>query len=193
MKGKLTFIVAGAVLIFFFLIIKNKHYKLSDKDLLIIPYKGNEKLVFRSNTNDTFTMHLGGYERSTTLSSSGLRKEEFDHYSLVYNHELPDKTVRQDFFCLLTAGKNNQIFLGIFLDGINSGKFRGSISMSSERPIDFNDKVDSINNIDNIIIVPNEDSVSGNNDIHKIYWSRSKGLVRFNMADSVYFDLINPL
>ena len=193
MKRKLIFIVAGAALIFFFLIIKNKHYKLSDKDLLIIPYKGNEKLVFRSNTNDTFTMHLGGYERSTTLSSSGLRKEEFDHYNLVYNHELPDKTVRQDFFCLLTAGKNNQVFLGIFLDGVNSGKFRGSISMSSERPIDFNDKGDSINNIDDIIIVPNEDSVSGNSDIHKVYWSRSKGLVRFNMADTVYFELINPL
>jgi len=84
-------------------------------------------------------MHLGGNERSTTLSSSGLRQEEFDHYNLVYNHELPDKTVRQDFFCLLTAGKNNQVFLGIFLDGVNSGKFRGSISMSSEWPIDFSE------------------------------------------------------
>jgi len=193
MKRKLIFIVAGALLFFFFLIIKSKHYKLSHKDLSIIPYKGNEELVFRSNTNDTFTMQLAGYERSATLASNGLKKEKFDHYNLVYNHELPDKTVRQDFFCLLTAGKNNQVFLGIFLDGVKSSKFRGSISMSSERLIDFNGKGDSINNMGDIIIVPNEDSVSGNSDIHKVYWSRSKGLVRFNMADSVYFELINPL
>lgn len=193
MKRKLIFVVAGALLIFFFLIIKNKHYKLSDKDLLIIPYKGNEKLVFRSNTNDTFTMYLAGYERSTTFSSNGLKKEKFDRYNLVYNHELPDKTVRQDFFCLLTAGKNNQVFLGIYLDGVKSRKFRGSISIRTDGSVDFKGKGDSMNKMDDIIMVPNEDSVSGNSDIHKVYWSRSKGLVRFNMADSVYFELINPL
>jgi hypothetical protein len=174
-------------------------YRFSEKEYEWMPYKGNETLVFNSNTGNTDTIFLlkkdtaiaypeaqaingKAYEvvsifcRHTDPLQSGYRYLKNDFVEL---HKSTDKKARLHFE-LATKDANFYRLTGIKIDSLAQQQFT---SLTTTRKT-YND----------VYVIDDEDWLNftqRSDYVTKLYWSKSEGLVRYDKQDGVYWELIN--
>ena len=189
------------VLTFFLLTSCGKTIRLSTKDFRWIPYKGNETLVFNSNTGDIDTIFLTGTKRyisptdpldmfPTNLEHFIISSTRSDPSPPSGNHRYLDGSI----FVELSASKQkHNAFLSFDLTAKDSW-FYGNNDSWSLKTIDTlrGDTLQTKSKLyyDIIVVTPDSDEyVDRSNYLTKVYWSKSEGLVRFDKKDSVYWEL----
>lgn len=187
-----------AILIFFLLISCGRTIKLADKDFRWIPYKGNEILVFNSNTGDTDTIFLLGTSRQASPSDPlAVFPTNLEHFTITSRRSdpsPPDGNHRylESNFVEIFKGKEGESFLSIDLTAKDAwfygGKFLALRDLDIIKPVTFRTKSKQYNDI--IILAPESNEYSDrSNFLTKVYWSKSEGLIRFDKKDSVYWEL----
>ena len=189
-----------AILLPCFLSSCNKTIKLSDKDFKWIPYKGNETLVFNSNTGNSDTIFLLRTNRQTNpsdpLAFFPTNLERFTIISKRSDPSPPDGKHRylENTFMELFKGTQNQSFLTIDLTAKDSWFYGGSFlelsNLDTMKQITLKTRIKEYNDI--IILTPNSNTYSERtNFLTKVYWSKSNGLIRFDKKDSTFWELTN--
>ncbi len=165
-----------------------------------MPYKGNEMLVFSSNTGSTDTIFL--LKKDTILAypeAQSLNGVIYETVSIFCKHSdanMPDGEHRylENTFFDLEKAKDNHAELVISLSAKNAEFYRlNSIkidSLNKLKPV----TLQTSNGQYNDVYVINGEDYLGNlnqrsNFITKLYWSKSEGLVRYDKQDSVYWEL----
>lgn len=174
----------------------DRTYRLSEEDYAWMPYKGNETLVFKSNAGDTDTIFL--LKKSTMLaypdplSLNGAKYEVLsvscrhsDQYTSSGQHRYLEGT-----FFEVKKSMDRRAEIAILLAARDACFYRLSRiktdSLSKVKPIFYA-------GCNDVYIIDPED-YSGNfhersDYITKLYWSRSKGLIRYDKKDNIYWEL----
>ena len=177
-----------------------KKILLTDKALKWIPYKGNETLVFNSNTGETDTIFLTGANRQLVPNDPlAVFPKNLDHFSISARHSDPsppneNQRYLEGEFLELTVGEDKQPYIGINLSAKDSwfygGRFLYIKNLDTMKQITLKTSTKVFNDI--IILTPESTEYFGrSNFLTKVYWSKSEGLVRFDKKDSVYWELTN--
>ena len=189
------------VLTFFFLTSCGKTIRLANKDFRWIPYKGNETLVFNSNTGDTDTIFLTGTKRYTSptdpldmfptnLECFIISSTRSDPSPPGGNHRYLDRSI---FVELSASEQKNNSFLSFELTAKDAWYY-GSNHYWSSKEIDtlkgqvLQTKLKIYHDI--IVVIPDSDEyIDRSNYLTKVYWSKSEGLIRYDKKDNVYWEL----
>lgn len=155
-----------------------------------IPYFGNERLSFVSNFGEKDTFFLNGYKSYfADESKSIVNKRIVEHYDLMCINQL-DST--ETFFIALTAKPKNSPLFSFNILNVPRGYFFWNTllydSLFMRKAISL--AIDSVLYSDVIIILNKKldtktkftDSTNEKN-ISRIYWSKSRGLVRFDLIN----------
>ena len=183
----------------FFLTSCIKTYRLSEKDLKWMPYKGNETLVFSSNTGSTDTIFLlKKYTDIGDVDIYSLWSDKTEQISIFCKHTdpwPPDGRHRylKNYFMALTKSKDGNARLGIKFsaEDANFYKLYGTRidSLDKLKPTTLQTKYKLYNDI---YIIEGEDWLNfkqRSDYVTKAYWSKSEGLIRYDKQDSVYWEL----
>lgn len=185
-----------------FLLSCERIVKLSEEDYSWMPYKGNETLVFKSSTGETDTIFFIRKDTLWGLPDPALSTSKYEIAAIFCKHLVP----------YLQNGKPpNSYFEYYFL------KLKKTMSKKAELVIDLSTKdakfynlrpikIDSLNKVNpvsfrtsyeqynDIYIIGYDDYANDfynrSNFITKIYWSKSKGLIRYDKKDGVYWELM---
>jgi len=185
---------------FIFLMSCSRERKLSENDYKWMPYVGNETLIFRSNTGILDTIFL--LKKDTFLLNAqplSLIPIQYQSVSIFCKHSdsvIQDSSVRylESYFCSIRTTKNNHAILEVRLNTKDAffpqlGPIKLD-SLSRVVPITLKTKY---NQYHDVYVIKSEDFLGFLNKRHgfvtKIYWSKTKGLVRFDKRDSVYWEL----
>jgi len=184
----------------FFLLSCERLNKLSGEDYSWMPYKGDETLVFKSNTGETDTLFL--LKKDTLIAypeAQTLNGIKYEAVSVICKHS--DSNISQDkrrylenVFLEIGKSKDQRAELIVHL-------LTKDASFHTFRPI----KIDSLNKVslasletsqkkydDVYIIYPDDfakDFYNRNKFVTKLYWSKSSGLIRYDKKDGVYWEL----
>jgi hypothetical protein len=173
-----------------------KTIRLTAKDFRWVPYKGNETLVFGSNTGDTDTIFFLGTSRQKVPSDPlDFFPTNLEHFTVAArlsdpsppsgNHRYLESVFLElsasesPYLTLHHAGKDAWFYGGgfMYLKDLDTIKF---ISLAT--------KLKTYNDI--ILLNPESNEYSDrSNFITKVYWSKSEGLIRYDKQDSVYWEL----
>lgn len=175
--------------------------KLSEKDYSWMPYKGNETLVFKSNTGDTDTIFL--LKKYTLMaypepqSLFGIKYEIVCiscRFSDPYSSDGAHRYLEGRF---LEIGKamDRHAELNILLSAKDAQFYRLSRikidSLSRVSPVTIETSSGQYNDI---YVIDSEDYLGTfrkrNNFITKLYWSRSSGVIRYDKRNNVYWELL---
>lgn len=176
--------------------------RLSEKDYSWMPYKGNETLVFKSNTGERDTLFFIRKDTLWGLPDPALSTSKYEIAAIFCKHPVPH----------LHKGKpSNSYFEYYFL------KIKKTMSKKAELVIDLSTKdakfynlrpikIDSLNKVNpvslrtsygqynDIYIIGYDDYANDfynrSNFVTKIYWSKLEGLIRYDKKDGVYWELM---
>ena len=172
--------------------------KLSTEDYKWMPYKGNETLVFRSNTGMKDTIFL--LKKDTILGYGdplSLSGDPYEVLTIFGKHTDPtggEHRYLENNLFEINKGKNKLTELDILFSAEDAWfyKLKGFKidSLEKERPIAFKTKYGDYHDV----YVFNGEDYSGtfaqrSNFITKLYWSKSNGVIRYDKKDSVYWEL----
>jgi hypothetical protein len=189
--------IFGTGLTILILISCNPTYKLSDYDLSWMPYKGNETLVFSSNSGLVDTIFLIGsmrhiYSRDRLLDPF---PPKFERLAVSCKHTDPnyDRYLEGIFVELSASSAKDSANLTIDLTAKNSWFYGGRLLklkyLDSFKKMTLKTKTKTYSDI--IILKPESDEYSDrSNFVKQVYWSKSEGVIRFDKKDSVYWELI---
>lgn len=175
-----------------------KTIRLTDKDFKWIPYKGNEILVFNSNTGDTDTIFLLGtsLEKVPSDPLDGF-PTKLEHFTIAARSSDPSPpSVHQRYleneFLQLSASEEVSSYLTLHLVGKDAwfygGEFMKLKDLDTINPISLTTKLRAYNDI--ILLYPESNEYADRSSfIKKVYWSKSEGLIRYDKQDSVYWEL----
>ena len=175
-----------------------KTINLSDEDFKWIPYKGNEILVFTSNTGESDTIFLLRAGRESVPSDPlDIFPTELEHFSIGAKHSDPSppsgnhRYLESDFLNLF-VGKDKETYLSIHFTAKNAWFYGGGYlelkDLDTIRQTALTTKAGHLTDI--IIIRPDSDEYYNRNDfITNLYWSKSKGLIRYDKKDGLYWEL----
>ncbi len=176
-----------------------KSYTLTQEDYKWMPYRGNETLIFKSNTGESDTIFLFekhtmvGYFHPDTPSGS------YEEVSVFGKHIDPDLVngkphyLEREFFSI-KKNKHGSTEMEISLSAKDAVFYRlSSIEINSLRKINTITLKSQFHQYDDVYIITGED-YEGNyfersNFIIKVYWSRSSGLIRYDKKNGVYWEL----
>lgn len=173
-------------------------FRLSEKDHDWMPYKGNEIIVFSSNTGDSDTIFI--LKKDTAIAypeAQSINGKTYEVVSIFCRHTDPlpeggyryldnnfvelkeskDKNARLHFN-LSTKDANFYRLTGIRIDSLAHQKF-ASLKTKQKTYSD-------------IYIIDDEDCLNlkqYSDCVTKLYWSKSEGLIRYDKQDSVYWEL----
>ena len=188
-----------ALLAFSLLTSCSRTYRLSEDDLKWMPYKGNEILVFNSNTGDTDTIFF--LKKHIEIADADIYSPWSDKYELVSifcKHTdpwPPDGRHRylENYFMTLTKSKDGKARLEIKFSAkdANFYKLHGTRidSLDMVRPTTLATKYKTYKDV---YIIEDEDWLNfkqRGDYITKAYWSKSEGLIRYDKQDGVYWEL----
>jgi hypothetical protein len=186
-------------LLFFFCLVscQNKH-RLSKQDLKWLPYKGNEILVFTTNKNEVDTIYLRGIMRFLYSGSPlDVIPDSLDKLFVHFTFSDPTDMKKERYkksgtlFSLYKTTKGaTKIAFGMetkdgFFYGLRSFNLKEVKNMAQtflSTPLKTYDDV--------LIIIPDSDRMKDSNQahfIHKIYWSKNHGIVRFDKGDNQHW------
>jgi hypothetical protein len=188
------------ILTFSVLVSCNKTINLTDKDVRWIPYKGNETLVFNSNTGEVDTIFLLGTKRETVPNDPlAISPINLDYISIASRRSDPNppsgnQRYLEGTFLELTVGVDRRPYLAIDLTAKDAwfygGRFLYLQNLDQIKPITLQTKNKIYKDI--VILTPESSEYSErSNFLTKVYWSKSDGLVRFDKKDSIYWELTN--
>jgi len=175
---------------------------LSATDYNWMPYKGDETLVFVSNTGITDTIFImkkdtiWGYPDAQSLV--GLQCEVVRVFCRHTDSVIQNKTIRylENNFCSIQKNKNNHAVLTINLLTRNVAFYRNGLidldSLNKQSPMILKTKQKQYNDV---YIINSEDYLGSfhkrDNFVAKIYWSKSRGLIRYDKKNGIYWELVN--
>lgn len=175
-----------------------KTIRLADKDFRWIPYKGNETLVFSTNTGDTDTLFLLGTERQTVPSDPlDVFPTELEHFTIAARHSDPappsgNHRYLESIFLELSASEYKSPYLTLHHTGKDAwfygGQFMELKELDTIKLVSLVTKLKTYQDI--VLLYPESDEYADRSDfITKVYWSKSEGLIRYDKKDSVYWEL----
>lgn len=185
--------------ILLFLASCNQTTHLSEEDYSWMPYKGEETLIFRSNQGATDTIFfirkdtLWGYP-DPTLSTN--KYEETAIFSKHSDPYIPNgHRYLESYFMKIKKTMSKGAELAIDLSAKDAKFYRLSSikidSLNKIAPLSFST---SNRQYDDIYLFSSEDYLANfherSNYVTKIYWSKSKGLIRYDKGDEVFWELI---
>jgi hypothetical protein len=197
MKSKLLF----GVLMSLFIASCNQTKKLSESDFAWIPYKGKERLVFRSNSGDMDTIFL--LKKDTLLSypnAQSVVEADYEMVSVLCKHRDPTQEIHPRYlesnFLEIRKTKESTSEMNVLLSAKNAKFYSLSSvnldSLSITKPNNFKGRFHEYNDV---YILPGEDYLGSlrnrSNFVTKIYWSKSSGLVRYDKGDTTFWELLN--
>jgi hypothetical protein len=174
--------------------------RLSEEDYKWMPYKGNETLVFRSNTGDIDTIFL--LKKDTLIAYAepqAVNGIKYEVVSIFCKHSDPympggkHRYLKNKFFKVEKA-EDNRTEINILLSAKDADFYRLSPiktdSLSKENPSTLQTQYGQY---DDVYIINAEDYLGSfsqwSNFITKVYWSKSNGLIRYDKKDTVYWEL----
>ena len=175
-----------------------KTIRLADEDFRWIPYKGTEILVFSSSTGDTDTIFLLGTNRQTAPSDPlDVFPTELEHYTIASRHSDPAPSDRnhhylESVFLELSASEYKSPYLTLHHTGKDAwfygGQFMELKDLDTLHLVSLVTKLKTYHDI--VILYPESYEYLGRSDfITRIYWSKSKGIIRYDKKDSIYWEL----
>ena len=175
-----------------------KTVRLTDKDFRWIPYKGNETLVFSSNTGDADTIFLIGTDRGISPSDPlDPFPTNLEHFTIAARHtdpNPPDGNHRylESIFLELSASRDGLPYLTLHHTAKNAvfygSGFTDLKGLDTIKFILLQTKFKTYNDI--ILLSPESNQYSDRSDfITKVYWSKSEGLIRYVKKNNVYWEL----
>jgi hypothetical protein len=182
-----------------FLFSCSKTIKLSAKELKWVPYKGNETLVFISNTGEADTIFLLGANRSASPTDPlAVFPTHIESYSILARHSdpsPPDGSHRylENIFLTLYASTNKSPYLSFYFSAKDAWFYGGDYfklnDLENMKPTDLETKAGRYKDV--LILSPNSNEYfQRSNFITRIYWSKSNGLIRFDKKGTMYWELV---
>ena len=188
-----------AFLIISFLTSCRGTYRLSDKDYSWMPYKGNETLVFTSNTGDTDTIFF--LKKDTLIAypeAQALNGRTYEVVRIFCRHSdpsPPDGNHRylDNNFVELKKSKDKKARLHLDFSAKDAWFYRLDgiriDSLDKVKPVSLQTRNKTYNDIYIIDDVDWLNFKQRSNYITKAYWSKSEGLIRYDKQDSAYWEL----
>jgi len=174
--------------------------RLSENDYCWMPYKGNETLQFESSTGNSDTVFL--LKKDTIWSfpnESFFTGHQYQVVRIFCSHSdsvAADKSIRylENDFCSIRKDKNNDVALIIGLTTKDAVFYRMSPinldSLYKTRPVTLKINKNKYNDV----FIINAEDYSGyfynrSDYVTKIYWSKSRGLIRYDKKNKIYWAL----
>jgi len=176
-----------------------KTYKLTEEDYKWMPYRGNETLVFKSNTGDKDTIFLFKKDTMVGYFHPQTSSDCYEVVSVFGKHIDPDLVngqphyLEREFFSIKKT-KDEYTEMKILLSAKNAVFYRlSSIEIDSLMKANTIMIKSQFHQYDDVYIINGED-YQGNlyersNYITKVYWSKSNGLIRYDKKDGVHWEL----
>lgn len=164
-----------------------------------MPYKGNEILVFNSNTGDNDTIFF--LQKDTLIAypeAQSLNGKTYEVVRIFCRHSdawPPDGNHRylDNDFVELKKSKDKRARLDFHLSAKDAHFYRltgiGIDSLAQQQQTSLATKSKTY---DDVYIIDAEDWLNfkqRSDYVKKLYWSKSEGLVRYDKQDSVYWEL----
>ena len=176
--------------------------RLSKKDYKWMPYTGHEVLIFNSNLGNRDTISLLSkdtiWSYPEAQSIFGFVGEMVTVFCKHSDSVIQDKSIQyiENNFCSVKENKNGHSVLEVDLNTKDATFYRLSLikldSLDKVKPVVLKTKYAQYNDV---YIMDGEDYLGSFRKrydfVTKIYWSKTKGLVRFDKQDSVYWELVN--
>jgi hypothetical protein len=164
-------------------------YRLSEKDHSWMPYKGNEILVFASNTGDTDSIFF--LKKDTLIAYPEAQAINGKTYEVVRIFARHSNASRD--FVELKKSKHKNARLHFNLSAKDAVFYRLTgiriDSLSQQAPLSLMTKSKTYNDV---YIIEDEDWLNfkqRSNYVTKLYWSKSQGLIRYDKQDAVFWEL----
>jgi len=147
--------------------------KLSKDELIFMPYKTGQILIFENQSN----------KKIDTILISSVEKYMPEGTQVYFNEAINAKNKNKAYLVSLFAGYGKYSDPYIKIHGLNGKYYLKEIK--SKKEINF--KTEKIN-FDDVIILNKKGS--GNGNISKVFWSKSKGIVQYILEDKTIWTLI---
>jgi hypothetical protein len=174
---------------------------LTQDDYKWMPYRGNEILIFKSNTGDTDTIFL--LKKDTLMGyvdPLSINGRKYEVLSIFCKHSDPymegngHRYLKNDFV-RIEKEKGNLSMLRILVSAKDANFYRLTDikidSLAKASPTSLQTKMGKY---DDVYVIDGEDYLGGlfqrSDFITKVYWSRSNGLIRYDKKDNAYWELI---
>lgn len=166
-----------------------EQFSLNKEDLNIIPYKGDEVLIFESSQNKLDTIFLNGYEKFYISAKrlSLFPTDKFETYYLkasIYDVNYNDYTDYHVLTELVQAGDNTNITFNIQIQDITCFAFFRKEEFKKLNLNNLTIKGKTYNDV-KIIEMDNEDE-DFMKYADKFYWSLSQGFLGFDYKNLQY-------
>jgi hypothetical protein len=190
-----------ALLTLFYLTSCRSTYRLSDTDYSWMPYKGNETLVFSSNTGETDTIFF--LKKDTAIAypeAQALNGRTYEVVSIFCRHSdayPPDGKHRHldNDFVQLGKSKDKKARLNFFLSAKDAKFYRLTgiriDSLAKQPPTSLVTKTKTYKDV---YVIESEDWLNfkqRSSYVTKLYWSKSHGLIRYDKQDGIFWELTN--
>ena len=187
-----------ALLIISFLTSCRRTYKLSDNDYSWMPYKGNETLVFTSNTGKTDTIFF--LKKDTLIAypeAQALNGKTYEVVRIFCRHTDPLKEggyryLDNNFFELKKSKeKKARLYFNLSTKDANFYRLTG-IRIDSLNQENFSSLATKHKTYNDVYVIDDQDWLNfrqRSDYVTKLYWSKSEGLIRYDKQDSVYWEL----
>jgi hypothetical protein len=183
----------------FILVSCGKTNTLSKKDFKWMPYIGNETLVFNSTSGDTDTFFF--LKKDTILAypeaqaGNGIKYEVVSIFCKHSDPWPPDGKHQylENSFLNLQKATDNYAELNILLSGKDAVFYRLKgpkiDTLNNQKPLTFQTKYGKYDDV-YVINADDNNKYSNRSDfVTKVYWSKSKGLIRYDKKDSIHWEL----
>jgi hypothetical protein len=173
-----------------------KKYNISSNDIKFNPYRGGEKLIFKSKNGNVKTVLIkkvvksyGADDPLSVLPNKQQVLNVYVHFSdSIYNATL--ENLEGPFFSILALKDNRTIY--IFSLNLGSANFYGNsyenkyINQMQSQTLRCGSKEYK----DILVLRPNETKYKERSDyITTLYWSKSKGYVRYDLNNGEFWEL----
>ncbi len=179
----------------------SRKYELSNNDFKWMPYRGDETLVFRSNNGETDTIFLFKKDTLTLYpEAQNLFGTTYETVAIFCKHSdsyapSGDQRYLENTFVELhkSTDRKARLHFGLKAKDANLYMISGHRidSLANQRPILFQTADEKYNDV---YVMEGEDQLDfkqRSNFVARFYWSKSKGLVRYDKQDGVYWELTN--
>ena len=165
-----------------------------------MPYKGNEILVFSSNTGDTDTIFF--LKKDTAIAypeAQAINGKTYEVVSILCRHTDPLRDggyryLNNDFVELKKSkDKIARLHLNLSTKDANFYHLTG-IRIDSLAQQQFTSLTTKYKTYNDVYVIDDEDWLNfkqRKDYVTKLYWSKSEGIVRYDKQDGVYWELTN--
>ncbi len=178
----------------------DKVNRLSVEDYTWMPYEDNQVLVFKSNLGGMDTIFLlkkdtiYGYPEAQKFNGTITESLMISSYRTT-SHKEGYKYLKNTFFSV-SKNKEDRSVLTLRLTTkdvwfYTSGK---SILIDDMAEQGFSTFRTAYHEYDDVLIFIGDNVYSGRDDfVMKVYWSKSKGLIRYDKKNGVYWELVDEM